>query len=530
MEEELNEKEIQEQVEYTSEKPTVKKFDLEALDEEKEMPPAQELTVNPYYEEDPKVEGEEYEPSKFLSRGCSSCPQSYHVVDQKEIHRCAKLDDHNWMRSIKKPFNENNFDIVEVRFKNSRKDFFRIPEGLDITEGDVVAVEGSPGHDVGIVSMTGELCRIQMKKRSVKVDTVRRLYRRAKVSDIEKWIESLEQEESLLRMTKDNIQKFGLAMKLNDVELQGDGSKAVFYYTADDRVDFRDLIKLLADQLKVRVEMRQIGVRQESSRLGGIGTCGRELCCATWLTNFQSVNTATAKVQQIALNPQKLAGQCGKLKCCLNFEYETYLEAISEFPASNIPLKTKKGTAHYVKADIFRKLIWYSYERDNAMYALSVDSVKEIISANERDELPEKIEDFKTELMEKTIEVEPSDMQFDINILAENKAARDERARENRNRQKSNNRQNNRQQQGNRSQNDRQSNSQNQKERPVGEQNRENRKPQEQRQQGQKPQESQSSQNKTPQNEQNNEKRVEQNNNHNRGNNHRRSRNRNRNN
>lgn len=425
-------------------------------DDEQEMPPEPESIGNPYYEEDPKVGGQEYVPSKFLSRGCSSCPKSYHAVDQKEIHSCAKLDDHNWMKNIRKPFNENNFDIVEVRFKNNRKEFFKLPDGLEVTEGDVVAVEGSPGHDVGIVSMTGELCRIQMKKRNIEEEAVRRLYRRAKATDIEKWVESLEQEEVVIKRTKSHISDMDLSMKLNDVEIQGDGSKAIFYYTADERVDFRSLIKILADEFKIRVEMKQIGVRQESSRLGGLGTCGRELCCATWLTNFKSVNTSVAKTQQIALNPQKLAGQCGKLKCCLNYEYEIYLDAISKFPDSSIPLKTKKGTALFVKTDIFRSLMWYSYdnERDNEMYALSADSVKEIIAMNERNELPEKIEDYKMELMSKTTEV-ASDMEFDMSILTD-RLDRIEQSKEDR---ASHNRNNNHRQGGERRSNDRRHNS-----------------------------------------------------------------------
>ena len=456
-EQELND-DIENIIEHTETKITTAKSEFIKKDDEQEMPPQPESVENPYYEEDPEIGGQEYIASEFLSRGCTSCPKSYTIVNAGETHSCAKLDSHNWMKNIRKPFNENNFDIVEVRFKNNRKEFYKLPDGLEVTEGDVVAVEGSPGHDVGIVNMTGELCRIQMERRNINNEAVRRLYRRAKASDVEKWIESLKQEDEIIIKAKYHIAELNLSMKLNDVEIQGDGSKAIFYYTADERVDFRNLIKILADEFKIRVEMKQIGVRQESSRLGGIGTCGRELCCATWLTNFKSVNTSVARTQQLALNPQKLAGQCGKLKCCLNYEYEIYLDATSKFPNSSIPLKTKKGTALFVKTDIFRSLMWYSYENDrsNEMYALSADSVKEIIAMNERNELPEKIEDYKMELMAKTTEVS-SDMEFDMNILTERTENRgksnEERTSQRNNQQQREHRSNDRRHNNNRNQN-----------------------------------------------------------------------------
>ena len=220
------------------------------------------------------------------------------------------------MRGIRQP-GIKPFDCVEVRFKNNRKDFFRLPDGLEVTEGDVVAVEGSPGHDIGIVSLTGEVCRIRMKKRRVNPEdeNVRKLFRRAKSTDLERWVASLKNENEALLKTRRIAQDLNLEMKVNDVEYQGDNAKAIFYYTADDRVDFRTLIKVLAEEFHVRIEMKQIGVRQEAGKVGGLGTCGRELCCSTWLTNFKSVTTSAAKTQQILPNPQKLAGQCGKLKC-----------------------------------------------------------------------------------------------------------------------------------------------------------------------------------------------------------------------
>ena len=240
-----------------------------------------------------------------------------------------------------------------------------------------------------------------MKKRKLDVnsDTIKRLFRRAKKSDIDKWQEAMAREKKALIRTREICESLGLLMKINDVEFQGDNSKAIFYYTADDRVDFRTLIKVLAEEFKVRIEMKQIGIRQEAGKVGGIGTCGRELCCCTWLTNFQSVTTSVAKAQQILPKPQKLAGQCGKLKCCLNFEYEVYADALKKFPPSNTSIRTKKGLGLHRKTDVLRGLMWYSYEGENDMYAIPVDSVKEIIEMNNNQKYPEKLEDYQTELM-----------------------------------------------------------------------------------------------------------------------------------
>ena len=360
----------------------------------------EESSVNPYLEADPTIPNVVYNESSFLSRGCSRCPESYEPVSETELSSCCKLDAKDWMKNIR-PTNETAFGIVEVRFKNNRKDYYRLPDGLEVIKGDVVAVEGVPGHDVGIVSMTGELCRLQMKKRKLDVnsDTIKRLFRRAKKSDIDKWQEAMAREKKALIRTREICESLGLLMKINDVEFQGDNSKAIFYYTADDRVDFRTLIKVLAEEFKVRIEMKQIGIRQEAGKVGGIGTCGRELCCCTWLTNFQSVTTSVAKAQQILPNPQKLAGQCGKLKCCLNFEYEVYADALKKFPPSNTSIRTKKGLGLHRKTDVLRGLMWYSYEGENDMYAIPVDSVKEIIEMNNNQKYPEKLEDYQTELM-----------------------------------------------------------------------------------------------------------------------------------
>lgn len=361
---------------------------------------APENSIDPYLEPDPTLPWVKYEEDLFLSRGCKHCPESYKPISEVETRSCSKVTSCNWMSGIRQP-GGTPFDCVEVRFKNNRKDFFRLPDGLEVTEGDVVAVEGMPGHDIGIVSLTGEVCRIQMKKRKADPagENVRKLFRRAKSSDIERWTDSLRDEQQTLLKTRRIAQDLGLEMKVNDVEYQGDHSKAIFYYTADDRVDFRNLIKVLADEFHVRVEMKQIGVRQEAGKVGGLGTCGRELCCSTWLTNFKSVTTGAAKVQQILPNPQKLAGQCGKLKCCLNFECEVYADALKKFPPANTAIRFQKGLALYKKTDVFRGIMWYAYEGDSELYAIPAESVKEIIEMNRNQQYPEKLEDFQVELM-----------------------------------------------------------------------------------------------------------------------------------
>lgn len=370
-------------------------------DEDEPLPAdAGEALPDPWLEPDPQIPWANFKETEFLSRGCNHCPVSYIPVSQRETCSCSKVTATNWMRGIHQPGGDK-FGIVEVRFKNNRKDFFRLPDGLDVTEGDVVAVEGMPGHDVGIVSLTGEVCRLQMKKRKVdpESENIRRLFRRAKPADIERWVESLRDEHNAMLKTRRIAADLGLDMKVNDVEFQGDHSKAIFYYTADDRVDFRALIKILAEEFHVRIEMKQIGVRQEAGRVGGLGTCGRELCCSTWLTNFKSVTTSAAKTQQILPNPQKLAGQCGKLKCCLNFEYEVYADALKKFPPANTPIRFKKGLAMYKKTDVFRGIMWYAYEGENELIAVKAEDVKAIIEMNRNQQYPERLEDYQVELM-----------------------------------------------------------------------------------------------------------------------------------
>ena len=390
----------------------------EVAEDESEMQQMQPLegATNPYLEPDTEMPRPTYRESPLLWRGCNRCPTSYETVPQTEMNSCCKLSVNNWLRGIQQPASDTPFDCVEVRFKNNRKDFFRLPFGINVTEGDVVCVEGTPGHDVGIVSLTGELCRIQMrKKRANPADEgLRKLYRRAKPIDIEQWADAIRDEHATLIKTRQVTDELGLRMKTNDVEYQGDGAKAIFYYTADERVDFRQLIKVLAEMFHVRVEMKQIGVRQEAAKVGGLGACGRELCCSTWLTNFKSVTTGVAKAQQILPNPQKLAGQCSKLKCCLNFEYEVYQDALRQFPPTHAPLRFRKGTALYKKTDVFRGVMWYAYEGENELYALKAESVKDIMEQNRRQEYPERMEDYKVELMSTTaLEQETSEKEFE---------------------------------------------------------------------------------------------------------------------
>lgn len=395
----ISEEEIKEYIDSSKESVGCKKTENFKADEEKEIVFGEQLT-HPYYDEDPDVGRNKFTPSIMLTRGCINVPQSYVPVNKLELDRNSKLSIHDWMSNIKPPFVENNFDCVEVRFKNSKKDFFRLPEGLEITEGDVVAVEGYPGHDIGIVTLIGELCRVQMKRKKVnpEADTIKKLYRRAKAADIEKWVQAIEREDKTLFKTREIINNLNLDMKINDVEYQGDNTKAIFYYTAEDRVDFRQLIRLLADEFRVRIEMKQIGARQEASRLGGIGTCGRELCCSCWLNTFNSVSTQVARVQQIFSNPQKLAGQCGKLKCCLNFEYDVYLDELKSFPEIGVPIFTKKGKANYIKTNVFRRVMWYVYEGTSDFIMLSVDDVKKLINMNRKRQPIDNLEAFQVKV------------------------------------------------------------------------------------------------------------------------------------
>ena len=321
---------------------------------------------------------------------------------------CNKLNVFDWLANMELPSGQPAFDIVEIRFKNSRKDFYRNVNNLQLNVGDVVAVEATGGHDIGVISISGELVRLQMKKRNVKTDSeeIKKVYRKAKPADIDKWQEAQGLEQATMYRARTCAVKLKLQMKISDVEYQGDRTKAIFYYTADDRVDFRELIKVLADEFKVRIEMKQIGARQEASRLGAIGSCGRELCCSTWLTDFRSVSTSAARYQQLSLNPLKLAGQCGKLKCCLNYELDSYMDALHDFPeVNNVKLETERGRAFHQKTDIFRRTMFFSYtdEPDNFI-PLPVDRVKEIMEMNKNSVKPA---DLLIKVVSKLIEKKP---------------------------------------------------------------------------------------------------------------------------
>lgn len=314
---------------------------------------------------------------------------------------CNKMNVFDWLSNMDIP-DSNRFDVVEVGFKNGRKEFFRNSESLDLVTGEAVVVDVPNGHHVGYVSLTGELVRLQMKKKQVQNDDeVKSIYRIATAKDLEKLDKVKKREMPTLYRTRTIIDDLKLDMKLTDIEYQADNTKATFYYSADDRVDFRELIKILASEFKIRVEMRQISLRQEAGRLGGIGSCGRELCCSTWLADFKSVSTSAARYQNLSLNPSKLSGQCGRLKCCLNYELDTYMDALQNIPEVEKPLVTEKGEATLQKTDIFRKIMWFGYANENTWHPVDVDRVSEILKLNSEgvtpatlaeDELAEELE------------------------------------------------------------------------------------------------------------------------------------------
>lgn len=339
--------------------------------------------------------------------GCSNCssgggtPRGCKNNGTCSSGGCNKLDVFDWLANISLPNGQTIYDIVEIRFKNSRKSFFRNSKGLSLHVGDVVAVEASPGYDIGVVSVIGELARIQVKKKApgFKPMEAKKILRIASQEDIDKWIQARSLEKEVMYKSRTLAVNLSLEMKISDVEYQGDLSKATFYYTAEGRVDFRQLIKDMADQFKMRIEMRQVGLRQEASRLGGIGSCGRELCCSTWLTDLRSVSTSAARYQQLSLNPQKLAGQCGKLKCCLNYELDMYLDAIKSFPKTDTRLQTEKGNAYHIKTDVFKKQMWFAYEGETSgLVALFPERVREIVKMNSEGKKPKELNEFVMEI------------------------------------------------------------------------------------------------------------------------------------
>ena len=345
--------------------------------------------------------------------GCSSCssgggtPKGCKNNGTCSSGGCNKLGVFDWLANMQLPGGQAPYDILEIRFKNSRKAFYRNAKNLSLQVGDVVAVEASPGYDIGVVSIVGELARIQVKKKApnLKAGEVKKILRIANQDDINKWVEALSLESEVMYQSRTLAVNLGLEMKISDVEYQGDLTKATFFYTAEGRVDFRQLIKDMADKFKIRIEMRQIGSRQEAQRLGGIGSCGRELCCSTWLTDFRSVSTSAARYQQLSLNPQKLAGQCGKLKCCLNYELDMYLESIKSFPTSDTKLYTEKGMAFHIKTDVFKRQLWYMYDGEagigSGLIALSPERVREIAKMNQKGKKPADLKDFEEAIIRK---------------------------------------------------------------------------------------------------------------------------------
>jgi cell fate regulator YaaT (PSP1 superfamily) len=322
--------------------------------------------------------------------GCSSCSTTSGGTGGCQNNGtcgtsdCNKMNSFDWLTQMGIP-QLDQFDVVEVKFKGGRKEYFRNVDSLSLNTGDPVVVDVPSGHHIGYVSLQGELVRLQMQKRKVRNDdNITRIYRVATQKDMEKWEEAKNREVPTLYRCKQIVDEFKLTMKMSDVEFQADNSKATFYYSAEDRIDFRELIKALAGEFKVRVEMRQISLRQEAGRLGGIGVCGRELCCSTWLVDFKNVTTSAARYQNLSLNPGKLSGQCGRLKCCLNYELDTYMEAIKDIPQVDKPLLTEQGPAKLQKTDIFRKLMWFNYNYENDWHSISCDRVREIQALNEQ--------------------------------------------------------------------------------------------------------------------------------------------------
>jgi cell fate regulator YaaT (PSP1 superfamily) len=331
----------------------------------------------------------------FEGRGCWKLHK-----DQSETFCCLerggnKLNATDWTADI--PDTYHNCDLIEVRFKNTRKGYYKNVNNIKLKRGDVVAVEASPGHDIGIVALTGVLAQMQLNEKNPPPDAeFRKIYRKAKPADVDKWKESMAREFATMITSRKVASDLALEMKIGDVEYQGDGTKAIFYYIADDRVDFREMIKILAEQLKVRIEMKQIGARQEAGRIGGIGSCGRELCCATWITNFISVTTNAARCQEVSLNPQKLTGQCSKLKCCLNYEVVSYVDAQKDFPDISAPLQTEQGMFYHQKTDVFKRIMWYSSRREmpSEIICLTVEQVKETLQKNKQGIKVKKLESF----------------------------------------------------------------------------------------------------------------------------------------
>jgi cell fate regulator YaaT (PSP1 superfamily) len=341
----------------------------------------------------------------------------------------------DWLSNMDMPV-EDRFEIIEVRFKNGRKDFFKNPDKLRLITGDAIVVEVPNGHHIGYVSLQGELVRLQMQKKKIADDEqIKKVYRLAHQKDLEKFEEVKKRELPTLYRTREIIRDLKLEMKLSDIEFQADNAKATFFYSADDRVDFRELIKVLAAEFKIRVEMRQISLRQEAGRLGGIGVCGRELCCSTWLSDFKNVTTSAARYQNLSLNPSKLSGQCGRLKCCLNYELETYMEALEDIPKVEGPLLTEKGAASLQKTDIFRKIMWFGYSQENTWFPINIQRVNEILKMNKDGKKPAtlelNVEAEKEPVQSLNSDLERMDKKFSSKAKKRKKKKRDKNNRSN---------------------------------------------------------------------------------------------------
>ncbi len=327
--------------------------------------------------------------------GCGECSArgSFNESDTTTLGGCNKLNTHDWLSDL--PDTSNETDVVEIRFKSTRKDFYMNVNGLSLQRGDVVAVEANPGHDIGVVSLKGRLAELQMRKLNLKPKSYnfKKVYRKAKEADIEKWKSAQEKEKPTMVRARQIAKDLGLEMKIGDVEYQGDNTKAIFYYIADGRVDFRELIKVYAREFSVRIEMKQIGARQEAGLIGGIGSCGRELCCSSWRTQFSSVTTDAIRYQELPVNAQKLAGQCGKLKCCLMYELDTYLDAREDFPKELLELETTEGIVYHHKTDVLKKEIWYSFDKNAPVNLTPVplERVKEVIMLNKKGQKVDKL-------------------------------------------------------------------------------------------------------------------------------------------
>ena len=355
--------------------------------------------------------------------GCSNCS----TCEVSEKRGSANSTVFDWLYQIDAPKSENS-NLIEVQFKRDRKDFYINTENIDISSGDWVAVQGDKsGHDIGKITMKGELVALQIKRknRDIEKEPIKKLYRIASENDLNNWKNAVANEDEILVKAKRIIEDHKLEMKLTDVEFQGDNSKATFYYTAEKRVDFRELIREYSQKFGVRVDMRQIGVRQEAAKIGGIGSCGRELCCSTWMTDFPSVSTNAARYQQLSINPQKISGQCGRLKCCLNFELDGYTEALKDFPSTKVQLKSKEGSAKFVKLDVFKGVLFYfNSDSPGDLLELSIENANKIIEVNKKGETPINFKDYTVELEQKEVSFEDAMGQDNISRFDKKKKSK----------------------------------------------------------------------------------------------------------